>query len=152
MLVVKNKKKRTFSLIAIFAILVSIGILVSSVGFSVYGYNLTDESVFSEKEHEKIIIEEFYIDEDVKSDTRLSSKWDITNNSFDLVDGSLTIQLTINELSAPEILSQSKGLAELLIVSNLDKPISTIELEINSGEKNYFFDSKTPDRIAKVNK
>ena len=149
MLVVKNKK--TF-LLAMFVILVSIGILVSSVGFSVYGYNLTDESVFSEKEHEKIIIEEFYIDEDVKSDTRLSSKWDITNNSFDLVDGSLTIQLTINELSAPEILSQSKGLAELLIASNLDKPISTIELEINSGEKNYFFDSKTPDRIAKVNK
>lgn len=143
------KKKRFFLLVAVFAILVSIGILVSSIDVSAYSYRLIDESVFSKKEHEAIIIEEIYIDENVKSDTELSSKWDITNNSFDLVDGSLIIQLDINELSESEILSQSKGLAELLIASNLEKQISTIELEINSGENNYFFDSRTPDRIEK---
>ena len=120
------------------------------------GYTLqTEESNTENKlEHkvettsEGVRMTNFYYNVNAVSKSTLSRRWDVSKNNFDLVSGLLTIELTIEEgLTADEILTQSKGLTELLMIHNAEKEIQAIDLEIKSGKENYFFESVKADTL-----
>ncbi|WP_083806893.1 hypothetical protein [Carnobacterium sp. 17-4] len=91
----------------------------------------------------------FYHNAALVSDITLSKQWDVSKNNFDLVTGVLTIQLTIEDgLSMDTILTQSKGLIDLLMTYNAEKEIQAIELEIKSGKEHYSFESVKADRLT----
>lgn len=103
----------------------------------------------AETTSEGIKITNFYHNANANSDATLSKQWDVSENNFDLVSGVLTIQLAIEEgLSAEDILTQSKGLIELLMTYNAEKEIQAIELEIKSGKENYSYASVKADTLA----
>ncbi|MEK4947742.1 hypothetical protein [Carnobacterium sp. FSL W8-0810] len=94
-------------------------------------------------------IKNFYSNKSVAPDTTLSSQWDVSENTFDLVSGVLRIELIIEEKLSPEsIIAQSRGLIELLMAYNAEKEIHSIELEMKSGKENYSFDSKEIDTLV----
>ncbi|MER2225924.1 MAG: hypothetical protein ABS916_02620 [Carnobacterium sp.] len=102
----------------------------------------------AETTNEGVRMKHFYYNVTSNSDTTLSEKWDVSKNNFDLVSGVLTIQLTIEEgLSEDAILTQSKGLIDLLMTYNAEKEIQAIELEIKSGKEQYSFDSVKADTL-----
>ncbi|WP_035052124.1 hypothetical protein [Carnobacterium pleistocenium] len=102
----------------------------------------------AETTSEGIRMTNFYHHENVSPDTTLSRKWDVSKNNFDLVSGLLTINLTIEDgLTASAILTQSKGLVELLMVHNAEKEIQAINLTIKSGKQNYSFESVNEDTL-----
>lgn len=120
------------------------------------GYTIqTEESNAENKlEHkaettsEGIRMTNFYYNVNAISKSTLSKKWDVSKNNFDLVSGLLTIELMIEEgLTIEEILTQSKGLIELLMIHNAEKEIQAINLEIKSGKENYFFESVKSDTL-----
>ncbi|WP_407370927.1 hypothetical protein [Carnobacterium sp.] len=90
----------------------------------------------------------FYHNATSVPDTNLSKQWDVSKNNFDLMSGVLTIQLTIEAgLSVDTILTQSKGLIDLLMTYNAEKEIQAIELEIKSGKEQYSFQSVKSDTL-----
>ncbi|UDE95106.1 hypothetical protein LHA31_11245 [Carnobacterium viridans] len=103
----------------------------------------------AETTDEGVKITNFYHNANTVSDTALSKQWDVSQNNFDLVTGVLTIQLTIEEgLGVDTILTQSKGLIDLLMTYNAEKEIQAIELEIKSGKEQYSFKSVTADTLT----
>ncbi|MER2173220.1 MAG: hypothetical protein ABS911_00980 [Carnobacterium sp.] len=103
----------------------------------------------AETTNEGVKMTHFYHNATSVSDTTFSKQWDVSKNNFDLVSGVLTIQLTIEEgLSVDTILTQSKGLVDLLMTYNAEKEIQAIELEIKSGKEQYSFKSVTADTLT----
>lgn len=103
----------------------------------------------AETTDEGVKIKNFYSNKNIAPDTTLSSQWDVSENTFDLVSGVLTIELMIEEKLSPEsIIAQSRGLIELLMAYNAEKEINSIELEMKSGKENYSFDSKEVDTLV----
>ncbi|MEK6189988.1 MAG: hypothetical protein N2A99_03240, partial [Carnobacterium alterfunditum] len=120
------------------------------------GYTIQNEESNTENklEHkvettsEGIRMTNFYYNVNAVSNSMLSEKWDVSKNNFDLVSGLLTIELTIEEgLTVDDILIQSKGWIELLMIHNAEKEIQAIDLEIKSGKENYFFESVKADTL-----
>lgn len=75
--------------------------------------------------------------------------WDLSENTLDLVDGSLTINLcSEKELSEETLLSQAKGLAILILKHNQQAGIQSVELTIKSGNKHYQWSSKCEDSLV----
>lgn len=105
----------------------------------------------AETTSEGVRMTNFYHHANAAPDTTLSRQWDVSENNFDLVSGLLTIKLTIEEgLTANDILTQSKGLIELLMIHNAEKEIQAINLKIKSGEENYSFESVKADTLEKT--
>lgn len=103
----------------------------------------------AETTNEGVMMTHFYHNATSVSDTTISKQWDVSKNNFDLVTGVLTIQLTIEDgLSMDTILTQSKGLIDLLMTYNAEKKIQAIELEIKSGKEHYSFESVKADRLT----
>ena len=103
----------------------------------------------AETTNEGVKMTHFYHNVTSVSDTKLSKQWDVSQNNFDLVTGVLTIQLKIEEgLSVDTILTQSKGLIDLLMTYNAEKEIQAIELEIKSGQEQYSFESVKSNTLA----
>lgn len=103
----------------------------------------------AETTNEGVKMTHFYHNATSVSDTTLSKQWDVSQNNFDLVTGVLTIQLTIEEgLGVDTILTQSKGLIDLLMTYNAEKEIQAIELEIKSGQEQYSFESVKSNTLA----
>lgn len=120
-------------------------------GFTIQTENSNPENKLEHKAEttsEGVRMTDFYYNVNAESGTTLSKRWDVSENNFDLMSGLLTIKLKIEEeLTVNDILTQSRGLIELLMIHNAEKEIQAIELKIKSGKENYFFESIKADTL-----